>query len=465
MSEQAYAAPQQVGAEWFPNSYDEYRKVRMRPGSALWNAVPPQFELHAMPVGWLFKSPVTLSIVDDGASWLQTFKVEDFIDNRERKSAQLPRTGVPVSGFKINGPLNTSDIADEIIVFQGASYFRALGKGHVYGLSARGLAIRTASPQGEEFPAFRNFWVERPKPGSDTIRIYALLDSQSTTGAFAFTVTPGEATAMDVEAVLFPRRDLTEVGLAPLTSMNMLNPLNPVRVADFRPRIHDSDGLAIQTGSGERIWRPINNPATLQLSAFLDTNPRGFGLIQRQRTFADYQDLEARYDKRPSAWVEPKEGFGEGSVVLVEIPTVEEIHDNIVTMWRPKNPIPAGKPHRISYRLTWRNHVPTRSDGPWVANSRSGNVNLGPRDGRRRFVIDYVDQSPFTGEDLPEAAVTVSGGTVSDVVVQKNPETGGLRAAFIFQPGDRDRADIRLNLGSWNGRTPETWIYRWVRDR
>ncbi|MEM1306374.1 MAG: glucan biosynthesis protein G [Pseudomonadota bacterium] len=463
LSLKPFGPSEPIRADWLPGGYDSYRHVWMPQERALWRGTGARYALHTMPVGWLFKRPVTVASVTDGVATPLSFDASDFIDQREGRPA-LPTYGVPVSGFKVTGPLNAPSKMDEIVVFQGASYFRALARGQVYGLSARGLALRTASPRGEEFPEFRRFWIETPAPGETRIRMYALLDSASVAGAYAFTVDPGDATEVDVDAVLYPRRALTEVGIAPLTSMLMLGPLNPTRVSDFRPRVHDNDGLAIQTGTGERIWRPLTNPHALQISAFVDSNPKGFGLVQRARDFRAYEDLEARYDLRPSAWITPRKPFGDGSVLLVEIPTEDEIHDNIVAVWRPREPVPEFQPYEMSYRISWRDHAPTRSAGPYVAQSRAGRIK-GSDVPRYRFVLDYVDTTPFSGPALPDAVASVSGGAVSGVAVRRNDQTGGLRATFTYTPEGRERADIRINLGSWNGRRPETWIYRWVAEQ
>ncbi len=240
------------------------------------------------------------------------------------------------SGFRLRAPLNRAEHFDEFVVFQGASYFRAVAKGQEYGLSARGLALKTGDARGEEFPFFRTFWIERPRPEANTVVVHALLDSDSTTGAYRFTIRPGDPTVMDVEMTLYPRVELTHVGLAPLTSMFFFGPNDRVGIDDFRPAVHDSDGLAIWNGRGEWLWRPLINPETLQVSAFVDDNPRGFGLLQRHRAFADYQDLEAHYERRPSLWVETIGEWGSGAVQLVEIPSKSEYHDNVVAFWRPR---------------------------------------------------------------------------------------------------------------------------------
>ena len=231
---------------------------------------------------------------------------------------------------------------DEFLVFQGASYFRAVARGQQYGLSARGLAVRTARAEGEEFPAWTDFWIERPAEKAERIVIHAILQSRSVVGAYTFAARPGNDTVIDVDATLFARTELTAFGIAPLTSMFLFDSSNRARFDDYRSAVHDSDGLQIVNGRGERIWRPLANPASLQISAFIDDSPKGFGLLQRKRSFEDFEDAEALYNKRPSLWVEPKGQWGPGHVELVEIPSEREIHDNVVAYWQPKVPIAAG---------------------------------------------------------------------------------------------------------------------------
>lgn len=463
LAAEPHRRPEKIDLVWLPKGYDDYKRLQLRRESAFWATTPRQFEIHPLPAGWIFDHPVEITAVGNEGSSPFTLTASDFIDHRVPTPGVVIPPRVPLSGFRINGPLNAPGIADEIIAFQGASYFRALGEGHVYGLSARGLAIGTASAAGEEFPAFRRFWIERPEAGAKAIKVHALLDSPSTTGAFSFLVAPGKETVVDVSAILFPRREISELGLAPLTSMFLLGPSDPTRVSDFRPRVHDSDGLAMLSGNDERIWRPLTNPRSLQISTFEDKSIRGFGLIQRSRQFPEYQDLEARYERRPSLWVEPVSGFDNGNIVLVEIPTEEEIHDNIVAFFRPSLNAKAQEPLSLSYRLRWRDDAPTRSAGPWIASTRVGQVTFQKTHGFR-FVVDYHDD-PQSGTQLPSASVYASAGRVADVTVQPNPETKGIRVTFVLHPEGAEVSELRLTLAEWNGRTAETWLYRWTKRK
>ncbi|MEO1282546.1 MAG: glucan biosynthesis protein, partial [Pseudomonadota bacterium] len=473
--------------------YDTYRAIWFKTEKGVWKQDPPGLELHLYPTGWLYEQPIELNVVENGH--VRRIKPRRDLFNVGARSEDAAR-GMPwgLSGFRINGPLNRDDVADEIVVFQGASYFRAISQGQQYGLSARGLALGVAAATGEEFPFFKRFWVEKPAAGSETITVHALLDSPSVVGAYRFNITPGKLTRTDVTTTLFPRVVLREVGVAPLTSMNILGPLNQRRVPDFRPRVHDSDGLVILNGNGERIWRPINNPKRLQMSWFIDENPRGFGLSQRERHYRAYLDLEARYERRPSAWVEPIGDWGRGSVVLVEIPSEEEIHDNIVAFWRPEKPLEPGKAHQFTYRLSWPDVTPSRTSGPFILRSRAGLAHgWDGRKGKVRFVVDLAGFEKGFGDALPAATVTASQGAVSNVVVQsipqvpdpatpvhliagrtydtvsgKGPETrpdGAYRVSFVFDPKGRDVSELRLQLAVSKGPTPETWLYRWTQDQ
>ncbi|NND49002.1 MAG: glucan biosynthesis protein G, partial [Rhizobiales bacterium] len=333
--------------------------------------------------------------------------------------------------------------------------------GQAYGLSARGLAIDTAEPDGEEFPVFRAFWIETPDGDARFIRIHALLDSPSVAGAYRFDVVPGDATVMDVEATLYPRRDLSHIGIAPLTSMFLYDDTNRDHFDDFRPAVHDSEGLMVINGNGEQIWRPLANPSRLQISQFLDNNPRGFGLVQRNRALGAYSDLEARYEKRPSAWVIPADDWGRGSVALVEIPTRREINDNIVAYWRPSASMMMGGRYDLKYRLLWCWQPPE----PSRRLIKVINTSMGAKGKtRRRVVIDFeAGEVPLPDPDDIRVDMWVRPGTASKPVLQKHPGTGGLRLAFSFDPEGADLLELRAQLRRPNRRPlSEVWLYRWT---
>ncbi len=286
--------------------YQAYRSIRFDSGKALWLGQGLNFTAEFFHRGYLYKDRVDIFEVENGQAKPIPYSPDLFTYGKV-----TPPTGdIGFAGFRLHYPLNRPNYADEVCAFLGASYFRAVAKGQGYGMSARGLSIKTADPAGEEFPVFKCFWLERPQPNAELIVVDALLDSPSAAGAFRFTIRPGQETVFDTEAVLYPRVDITEAGLAPLTSMFLFDVNDRSRFDDWRQAVHDSNGLQMHTGQDDRIWRPLANPHDLQISAFTDTSPRGFGLMQRKRTFADYQDLESRYEKRPSLWVEPIGDWG-----------------------------------------------------------------------------------------------------------------------------------------------------------
>jgi glucans biosynthesis protein len=440
--------------------YDEFRDVRFRSEQSIWRGEKLDFELQLLPMGWLYDVPVELWLVDGGSARRLKADRSMFSFGPLVKNPG-PDAPYGFSGFRVHGPINRPEYFDEYVVFQGASYFRAVGRGHHYGLSARGLAINTARPGGEEFPLFRSFWIEKPKLGARSIVIYALLDSVSTSGAYRFEVEAGEATIIDVQATLYPRRTLTHVGLGPLTSMFLHGPAHHRITGDFRPAVHDSDGLAIYNGNNECIWRPLTNPRTLQTSAFLDRNVKGFGLCQRSRMFPAYEDLEARYERRPTVWIEPKGTWGSGYVELIEIPTTEEIHDNIVAYWKPATGPAAGNPFEFGYRMYWTSTLPIAWSGARTVATRLGR---GKAPGSQLFVVDFAGAALEDRKDMPVAMVTSSPGTVSNVVVHDNPEIKGVRVSFELDPGGTELCELRLALRLGDQQISETWLYRWTKS-
>jgi glucans biosynthesis protein len=444
-------------------TYDQYRDIRFKPEAAIWANTGLPFQMQLFHRGFYFKEPVEVAIVENGQARHLAYDPAMF-SYGPLVPQPIPTDDIGFSGLRLHGPINRPDYFDELLVFQGASYFRSLAKGQVYGLSARALALKTADPEGEEFPVFRAFWVETPVAGSETCVVSALLDSPSTTGAYRFTVRPGDPTLMDVETQLFPRVDLEKVGLAPGTSMYFFSANGREDVDDFRPQVHDSNGLLMVTGRGERLWRPLANPAELQISAFLDQSPRGFGLVQRDRAFENYQDLEAAYERRPSLWVEPVGDWGAGAVTLVEIPTDAEIHDNIVAYWSPKEKIPAGSEFSFAYRLAWGGEPAMAPKAATVHATRSGRAGVGGPTPERLFVVDYVFAGGTDPAKLgaPKATVNASAGTVRNVVIHQNPATGGLRLSFQLDPQNETLIEMRATLTFESGDAGETWVYRWT---
>ncbi|HXE02675.1 MAG TPA: glucan biosynthesis protein G [Hyphomicrobium sp.] len=460
LSDQPFSKPAMELPKPFDKlSYDQYRDIRFRPEKAIWKDDHLDFQVQPFAMGWLYDMPVDLWTVENGTA------TRLIADSRLFSFGPLIGPGPDAapygfSGFRIHGPINRADYFDEYAVFQGASYLRAVGRDEGYGASARGLALNTARPGGEEFPFFRSFWLEKPKPGATEIVVHALLDSQSTTGAYRFVIAPGEITTMDVEAILYPRTALQHVGIAPLTSMFLHGQGSQRSSNDFRPAVHDSEGLAMVNGSGERIWRPLNNPKTLQVSAFMDKSPMGFGFWQRDRSFSNFEDLEAHYERRPSVWVEPKGSWGDGFVELIEIPADDEIHDNVVAYWKPAGDLAAGGPHLFAYKLSWGEDVPPAWSGARVLKTRIG---ASKKPHTVLFVIDLTGPSVKDARDLPVADVSGSAGKIKNVVVQRNPEISGVRVLFELVPGEADLVELRFVLKAGAQAVSETWLYRWTK--
>jgi glucans biosynthesis protein len=437
-------------------NYDQYRDIRFNTQAAIWRNEEVPFRLELLPAGFLFQTPVAISVIENRMA-RELVPNPTMFQIGPLAAKQVTSQDLPFSGFRVRTRLNSRSVWDEFLIFQGASYFRAVGRGNNYGLSARGLALRTAHPAGEEFPAFTRFWVERPSVNATGIVMHALLDSPSVAGAYRFSVTPGVETMMDVDVTLFPRVALDNVGIAPLTSMFLFDESNRTRIDDFRDEVHDSDGLQLVLASGERVWRPLANPTQLQISTFTSEAPRAFGLIQRSRNASDYHDLEAHYETRPSAWIEPTSNWGAGAVQLIEIPSNSEANDNIVAMWKPKDVLPEGKPWHISYRLRWNARPRLTPVMGRVTSTRSGPTH----DGKRRiFVVEFLGAGR-TIEGLQVDAGT-SAGKLSNPVLHTNPLSKGIRASFELDPGSSDVAELRVRLLREGRPVTETWLYRWT---
>lgn len=443
---------------WQNLSYDQYRDIRFNPDKSFWRGAPHGFSFDLFHSGFYFTSPVDIHIVT-GDEQRKINYVPDLFTFGPLVPRPDGQTDLHYAGFRLRYPINSTVYFDEFAVFQGASYFRAIGKDLLYGLSARGLAIDTGQPKGEEFPYFRAFWLKTPQDDSTAIVADALLDSPSCTGAYRFTIKPGEDTQMDIEATIFPRRDIDHIGLAPLTSMFLYDPLNRRNAEDYRPAVHDSDGLMMLTGAGEWLWRPLNNPQKLEISVFADNNPRGFGLMQRKRRYEDYLDLEAKYERRPSLWVDFIGDWGAGACELYEIPTDLEINDNVVAFWQPKAKLAAGSSTRFVYRLHWCKQWPAAGEAPKaLVNFSGGGLNYNKT--KRLYVIEFAGGN-LTGEVKPE--VTASAGAISNAVAQPNPETGATRLSFELDVKDIDMSELRAVLKRGAELVSETWLSRWTR--
>jgi len=436
--------------------YDAYRALRFRPEHSLWRGQGLPFEAQFFHRGFIFTDRVELFEVSEGRARRLIYSSNMFEFGALK--VPPPDANLGFAGFRLHAPMNRPDYYDEVAAFLGASYFRAIAKGQVYGLSARGLSLQTGDPKGEEFPAFRTFWLEKPRPQTNSVVVHALLDSKSASAAFRFTIRPGETTVFDVEMALYPRVEIAQPGIGTLTSMFFFDANDRVGVDDFRPAVHDSDGLAMRNGRGEQLWRPLTNPRDLQVSVFSDVNPRGFGLMQRERDFHGYEDLESHFEKRPSAWVEPIGDWGEGMVQLLEIPSNEEIHDNIVAFWRPREPLRAKGEYIYTYRLHWGFGL----GDPKLAQFVKTRVGAGA-EGARRFVLEARGKTleGVKPEDI-RGVVSADKGEIRNLVVHPNEVAGGLRVGFELATAKEPVIELRGQLLRGDEPLTEVWLYRWT---
>jgi glucans biosynthesis protein len=463
LARQPYRAPENAIPQVLLDlDYDAHRDIRFKPARSIWRSEGLPFQLQFFHLGLFFNRPVAINLVEKGISRRLPFDPTFFDYGRNRFTEPLP-ADLGYAGFRAHYRINRNDYFDEVIVFVGASYFRAVAKDLHYGLSARGIAIDTAIDGPEEFPYFKEFWIVQPAPRAKQLVVYALLDGPSVAGAYRFEVTPGRDTISAVQATLFARSRPKRIGLAPLTSMFWHAENSETDFGDFRPRVHDSDGLLMHAGSGEWIWRPLRNPMRLEVSAFQDRNPRGFGLLQRERDFAFYQDLEARYEQRPSVWIEPLGEWGPGAVWLLEMPSDIETNDNIAAFWEPKEGLLLGEPNDFAYRLHWY-----RDNPAWPPRGRTLATRIGaiPESEDTRFVIDFGQgelSKLAPGADVTATVTASPGGVISDIVTQHNEFTKGWRVAFRLASEDADEAvELRCFLATQGRVLTETWSYRWT---
>jgi periplasmic glucans biosynthesis protein len=439
--------------------YDQWRDIRFRTDRALWRDLQLSFEAQFFHPGLYYDRVVRVNEIDAKGVREVPFSPDLFDYGRNEFASRVPQN-LGFAGFRLHYPLKRGEYKDELIVFLGASYFRALGRDHVYGLSARALAVDTALPTGEEFPFFREFWLERPRRGAREVTLYALMESPSLTGAYRFTVRPGVQTAIDVDSRVFFRRAPAKLAFGPLTSMFFFGE-GDSHGADYRPEVHDSDGLLVADRSGEWLWRPLQNPRRLRISAFQSPNPIGFGLLQRDREFDHYQDLETHQEMRPSAWVAPKGEWGPGHVELVEIPTDSERHDNVVAYWVPARQEGSVEPARFAYELRFYSDDRTLPPGGRAVATRR---DRGTHDNAWRYVVDFEgDGLAAISEEVVLQGVVSSRSPDGDAEiieqqVQKNPVTGGWRLVFQVRPRGGAPVDLRAFLRRGEQTLTETWV-------
>ncbi len=459
------ARPSQVPEALRNLSYDQYRDIRFNPNAAWWLRDQLPFELQFFHPGFIYNQTVQISELKKGESEPIRYNKNLFNFGANRDLGSIPRD-MGFTGFRIHYALNNPDYLDELAVFQGASYFRALGRSMCYGLSARGLAIDTAESHGEEFPLFEEFWIERPAPDAKQIVVYALLNSPSVTGAYRMIIIPGQSTVMDIKAAIYRRKNVAVFGIAPLTSMFWIGENSLKKPDDLRPEVHDSDGLLIERSTGEWLWRPLVNSKFVRVMSFSDENPRGFGLVQRDRSFESYQDLEAHYNQRPSAWVEPIGKWGAGEVRLFELPTTNETGDNIVAFWVPSELPPIGESFKFEYRLHWfiEGKGGNKPPAGYAVSTRIGESNTNEA-GITHFWVDF-DGLYLNGQKSPhDMAANISVGAGATLVhqsLEKNPFNGTWRVAFSLHPDGSGRpVELRCFIQKPPHILTESWTYLW----
>jgi glucans biosynthesis protein len=457
-------------------TWDQYQALRFRPDHALWADTASPFRVEFFHLGSYYKAAVRIFDVADGTARPIEYDPSLFDYGPTGFDPPLPHD-LGFAGWRLHFHTN---FPQDIAVFLGASYFRATDAGDQYGISCRGLAVDTGLSRPEEFPSFTRFWLVRPRPTDTTMTAYALLESESITGAYRFAISPGGTTIVEVTAQLYPRKPIERLGIAPMTSMFWFGE-NERRMQDeWREEIHDSDGLSMWRGNGEWVWRPLTNPTVLQISSFLDENPRGFGLLQRDRDFAHYQDEAFRYERRPSVWIEPLASWGKGRILLSEIPTEDETDDNIVAFWQPDTAIVPGAQLELAYRIHWCQRAPVQPTVAICVGTRIGRggvtgfVQPNP-DNLRKFVVDFAGGDlALIPKDAPvEPVITLSRGKVEPVTslgglfrvspyLRPLPEINGWRCTFDLSWEGTAPIDIRLFLRLGPSTLTETWLYLWT---
>lgn len=448
--------------------YDSYQRIRYRPDRTLHKDTPQPVQLFHL--GNSVQDPVRISLVADGQAREILYRRDLFDIPDGHPALQLPEN-IGFAGFRIMDRSLKSDWFSMI----GASYFRSAMPHDQYGVSARGIAVNTAGQTKEEFPKFVHLWLEWSPHSQNPMMVYALLDGPSVTGAYKMaisrTIPAGEAgnCEMQVEARVYLRADVGRVGIAPFSSMFWYGEAQVQHPRDWRPEVHDSDGIALLTGEGERIWRPLRNPPRNSTNVFEDHNPKGFGLLQRDRLFEHYLDDGVFYEKRPSVWVEPLGEWDDGAVHLVEMPTGEETWDNIVVYWCPKNFEKAGQSRTFSYRLLWLDNIPFPKElaftvGTWTGIGGQPGLGYSERNPHKTKVVIDFEGSGLAGlsrTDGVQFIVSSSRGNISNVA--NYPVVGRTerwRAVFDVEAAGVEAIDLRGYLTRANRALSETWIYQ-----
>ncbi|MGE9294917.1 MAG: glucan biosynthesis protein G [Puniceicoccales bacterium] len=440
-------------------SYDDYRSIRFRRNEALWLGQDYKFIVEFFHPGYIYGDPVRVYETTDTHRQMIPFSHTFFnYEEANLMPGQIP-SDIGFAGVRIRYPVNNPQVHDDLIVFQGASYFRALGRGHAYGLSARGLGYGIGENE-ESFPRFTQLWLKKPQADSEVMTIFALLEGENVVGAYEFTLKPGGPTNIDVRCRIWPLGDPSKIDFAPLTSMYFFGENSELPIDDWRPEVHDSDGLLI--ANGERwTWRPIDNPSTLSTQRFPVDDLRGFGLLQRDRRFTSYEDLESNYERRPSAWITPKGKWQEGDVVLVEIPTRTETIDNINAFWKPKTPPAKDGFYDLAYTLSWRTAEPNEKIAS-VIETRVGQKTLDEK--ATSFIVEFTPPSGITSQNVGELKIEFDANgapVLTEPQLKFNEPENAVRVFFDLTRNATRSHALKLTLTRDGKPVSETWSYTW----
>jgi glucans biosynthesis protein len=454
LASKPYQAPPKTPQSYAKLNFDQWNAIRFKRDKALWQG--REFHVQFYPAGYIYPHKIKMNVVDENGVHRVKSSPSLFDYDKKTTGTQI-KSDIGFAGFRLLYPLNKSDKYDEVASFLGASYFRAVAKGNIYGLSSRGLAVDTGSSQGEKFPLFREFWLKKPLKNAGKVTIYALLDSPEIAGAYRFTVKPGKQTVMGVKAVLFPRKKIDKLGIAPLTSMYYYG------VGNHKPKdkafqaAHDSGGLLIHTARGKWLWRPLKNPQGVLDNTFSVEHIKGFGLMQRDRNPKHYAGTGQGYARRPSAWITPESGWPKGRVELVSFHTTNQTNDNVVAFWNPDEPIKPGKELQLSYKIHWQGAKPVRSTLGRVTATRIGTSEKG----WKKFVVDFTGgplKAMPADADL-DIHVNAGGAKILDKRILHNGETGGWRLVMKIKPQGEQENPVSATLIQDGKPVTETWNY------
>jgi periplasmic glucans biosynthesis protein len=458
LSKQAFkSVPDELPQALRGLSYEQYAAIRQRPETAIWAEDSSGFAIEPLHRGFIYSLPMVINLVEEGKARRLIYDAALF----DTDALKVPKNSddLGFSGFRVLRHRPEGHF--ELAIFQGASFFRAVAPGQTLGTMARAMSIKTADLRGEEFPAIRSVWIERPTLAAGVLVIHALIDSESLTGAYRFTLRPGDATIIDTESTLFPRVAVDSLGLATMSATHISGPIDERRNNDIRPSISEVGGLQMLTGKGEWLWRPVANRDTLQVSTFVDDNPRGFGFLQRDRNFDHYQDDDQRFEIRPSLWIEPIGDWSAGGVQLVEIPSDSEANDNIIAFWKPKQPLNAGTETFFAYRQFWCWNPPEQPPSAVAVQSRSGR---GSSPKRRRFIVEFAGDTLSIPQNAAamKPNLTLSQGAINLLRTYTSANQKSCRVVFELDFANQDYAEMRLVLEAAGTPISETWLYRWT---